>query len=524
MLNAFFISPIVLLLLVVSGAMGQTTLTGKPATYNNPVLAGDYPDPSVIRVGGEYWATATSSEWEPHFPLFHSRDLVNWEVTAAVFQTSPDWAESSFWAPEISDYQGRYYVMYTARRKGGRLCVASASADKPEGPYADNGPLVCDEEGSIDGFSIDDENGQRHLIWKSDGNSRGVPTIIWAQPLSEDAERLSGEKKELIRNDADWERNVVEGPFVLRRDGYFYLFYSGSACCGLKCDYALGVARSKSLLGPWEKYAHNPIIKSNEEWSCPGHGSIVTDANGKNYLLYHAYNRRGSVYVGRQAVLDEITWTSDEWPQVRGAGVSVSAPAPLGVAKANSEYTVEDRFAGTALQSLWQWPSGDRPTMQIHAGVDLAPSSDPEDLMGAVIARSTVSPDYTAETEVIVPQQGMAGLSTMGDRDDAIGAGLRRGKWVLWERRRHSMRVLATAKAPDSGSARVRVRAKDGSSVQFSYSVDAGKTWKKLGSEQSATFLPPWDRSIRIALYSGGTSAAAHFNYFRMTAVPVTRR
>ena len=75
--------------------------------YANPVLRGDYPDPSVIRVGELYYATATSSEWAPHFPLLVSRDLVNWEVAGSVFEETPEWASGSFWAPEICEWKGK---------------------------------------------------------------------------------------------------------------------------------------------------------------------------------------------------------------------------------------------------------------------------------------------------------------------------------------------------------------------------------------------------------------------------------
>src|SRR2546425_13216374 len=79
------------------------------ATYTNPVLAGDYPDPSIIRVGRDYWAAATSSEWGPQFPILHTRDLVNWNIAGAVFPKRPAWAVASFWAPEISEFRGSYY-------------------------------------------------------------------------------------------------------------------------------------------------------------------------------------------------------------------------------------------------------------------------------------------------------------------------------------------------------------------------------------------------------------------------------
>src|SRR5688500_14654232 len=82
------------------------------ASYANPVLPGDSPDPSVIRVGTDYWATATTSQWAPIFPLLHSTDLVNWRRVGAVFQTPPSWSAGSYWAPEIAQDDGRFFVYY----------------------------------------------------------------------------------------------------------------------------------------------------------------------------------------------------------------------------------------------------------------------------------------------------------------------------------------------------------------------------------------------------------------------------
>jgi beta-xylosidase len=186
-------------------------------TFTNPVLAGDYPDPSVIRVGTDYWATATSSEWGPQFPLLRSSDLVNWEITGSVFATRPAWAAGNFWAPEISEWRGRYYIYYVARRKGGPLSVACASADKPGGPYTDHGPFISQSAGSIDPVPVTDEKGERWLVWKEDGNSRRLPTILWTQRLDDDGTHVVGQPREILRNDQPWEGAVVEGPFLLRR-------------------------------------------------------------------------------------------------------------------------------------------------------------------------------------------------------------------------------------------------------------------------------------------------------------------
>src|SRR5580765_7082964 len=112
-------------------------LASRAASYANPVLAGDFPDPSVIRVGGDYWATATTSEWAPLFPLLHSRDLVHWEHVGNVFERRPPWAVGNFWAPEISEYKGVFYVYYVGRKRGGPLSISVATAPNPNGPWTD---------------------------------------------------------------------------------------------------------------------------------------------------------------------------------------------------------------------------------------------------------------------------------------------------------------------------------------------------------------------------------------------------
>src|SRR4051812_292459 len=305
---------------------------GQSATYSNPVLPGDYPDPSVIRVGHTFWATATTSQWAPLFPLLTSTDLVNWTQVGAVFEDPPAWSAGSYWAPEIAQDRGRFFVYYTARRKNGPLCVAVATASQPQGPYADHGPLICQDAGSIDAAPVSDEDGQRYLVWKEDGNSRKLPTPIWAQPLSPDGTTLTGDRRELIHNQDPWEAHVVEGPYILKRDGWFYMFYSSDACCGRACNYKLGVARARRLLGPWERNPANPILKGNEHWKCPGHGSLVSDASGRTFLLYHAYDPADFQFAGRQGLLDQVTWTAQDWPEINGGqGPSARRPSPFGV-------------------------------------------------------------------------------------------------------------------------------------------------------------------------------------------------
>ncbi|WP_437682534.1 family 43 glycosylhydrolase [Sorangium sp. So ce131] len=503
-----------------AGTGGSATVT-----YTNPVIPGDFADPSVIRVGNDYWATATSSEWGAPFPLLRSADLVNWEHVGSVFSELPSWATGSLWAPEISEDSGRYYVFYTARQRGGPLCVASASAAAPEGPYEDHGPLTCMDVGSIDGFPIRDENGVRHLVWKEDGNSVGEPTPLWAQELSEDGTELLGTPVALFQNEPSWEANLVEGPYLMRRDGTFYAFYSGAGCCGKSCSYSLGVARASSLLGPWEKNPANPILAGNDVWKCPGHGSIVDDGGGRFFLLYHAYSVEDSVYVGRQGLLDEVVFGPDGWPTINdGKGPSVSDDAPI-APQAPWPAEIVDEFDGAALDPHWQWPVAAPPpdaTLDPDDGGWLVlPAMPPAQgiHLGAVVGRPTLRGDYEVTTQIAAPPDVQAGLAAYGDGDGAVGISVGGGSAAVFRLASGTSEVLGEVDAP--GGAQLRMTVANGHLFRFAIRADDAAAWEPVGGivdAESGPDLPPWDRGVRAALFASGPSGApARFASFRIT-------
>lgn len=487
--------------------------------FRNPVRAGDYPDPSVVRVGADYWATATSSEWAPHFPILHSRDLVNWEIRGYVFSEMPGWAKGNFWAPEIAEDRGRFFIYYTAREAASnRLAVAVASASHPAGPYTDHGVMVAQEAGSIDAVPYTDARGVRWLLWKEDGNSRKLPTPIWLQRLREDGIAFVGERKEILRNDAPWEGAVVEGPFVVRRGDYYYLFYSGAACCGRGCNYALGVARAREMTGPWEKFSGNPILAGNEVWRCPGHGSIVDDADGRSWLLYHAYAAKGFVATGRQMLLDEVRFGSDGWPSLNGGkGPSTSAAAPGG-ARAQADLTRwRDEFAGTgALPAGWQWPLGARPNAVKSGGaLKLTVDDGP-----AAVVQSITTPSFVVEAEV--ERSGLragafGGLAIYGDRVNHLALVTDGKRIEVWSQRRAQRTVVASTDAAPGPGVRLRVACIDGSRFRFAVQGAAGD-WKEIAGETDGSFLPPWDRGVRAGLLaSGDKGASCTFAYLAST-------
>ncbi|HEY0614510.1 MAG TPA: family 43 glycosylhydrolase [Candidatus Elarobacter sp.] len=506
--------------------------------YRNPVHAGDFPDPSVIRTGSgparAFYAVTTSTDWAPFFPIFKSTDLIGWELVGHVFVRRPDWCAGNFWAPDFAEKDGRFYVYYTARRKDGPLCVAVATADRPEGPYVDHGPLIGQSYGSIDAMAADDGDGTRWLLWKEDGNAHNKPTPIWAQRLSGDGLVLLGEKIELLRNDAPWEGKLVEAPHVIRRNGWFYMFYSGNACCGEECAYAVGVARARSLAGPWEKSPRNPILAGNEAFRCPGHGAPVDDGKGNWYYLYHAYEERAdAIYVGRQLCLDAIRWSPDGWPSINGGnGPSRVAEAPFPSLERQAPQRARwSADFGIPLDRGWQWPQSGTPSMELDHGALVLKALHPRrgaDPLAGVAARTVSTGDYAATAVVDAREQSpgtLASLCAYGSHRDALGIGVRDGVVTVWRRRGGHLVELALAPAGRE-KLHLRCTALDGHAYRFSFSRDGGRQWITLGGRIDGAWLPPWDAGVRIALAVGGTNgASARFSALRFepTPAPVTR-
>ncbi len=309
-----------LALLILLAAAGSAAALDNPPHYANPVYAGDFPDPSVVRIGPEYWAAGTASQGNPFPPILRSPDLVHWTAAGSIFQHAPSWTDGhNFWAPEIDRQGDDYLAYYSARRKSGQMCVAVASSPNPIGPYDDQGPLVCQPDGSIDPSVARNNAGWPFLVWKEDRNTEGVTTVLWIQPLSQDGLSMTGVRRKILTaTGRGWEGGVIEGPQIVRRRGYNYLFYSGNLCCGPNCEYAMGVARAKGLYGPWTRFKRNPILDSNDSWLCPGHGSVAQSLNGRWWMLYASYNAVGTISPQRSLLLDPITWTRDAWPIVDG--------------------------------------------------------------------------------------------------------------------------------------------------------------------------------------------------------------
>ncbi|MFL5893494.1 MAG: glycoside hydrolase family 43 protein [Thermoleophilaceae bacterium] len=299
-----------------SGAPGEPAFD--PPAYRNPVMTGDFPDPTAMRIGPEYWAIATASSGRPSPPILRSPDLVHWSVAGNLFTEPPAWSSGrQLWGPWLVRDGDQYRVYYSARRKYGSPCITVGVADGPLGPYSDRGPLVCQRHASIDPSVVHNADNWPFLVWKENGETK--PSSIWTQPLGLDGLRMTGTRHKILVGKRDsWEGGLVEGPRIIRRHQWLYLFYSGGHCCAPSdCRYALGVARAHGIYGPWRRSPHNPILKSNKHWKCPGHGAVLQSPSGHWWLLYNGYRANGPPDRGREMLLDLIRWSRDDWPVIQ---------------------------------------------------------------------------------------------------------------------------------------------------------------------------------------------------------------
>jgi xylan 1,4-beta-xylosidase len=401
------------------------------APYSNPVIPGDFADPSVIRVGTEYFATATSGQWAPSFPLQRSTDLVNWVAIGALFDEPPRWTAGVYWAPELSVQDGRFRAYYTARRAGGKPCIGVATAAGAAGPYHDRGPLLCPRRGAIDPHVAEVGPGQRVLVYKQMGI--GGPLRIVA--LSGDGLRVAGRSGVALRPDRPWERGVTENPFLVRRPDAYYLFYSGGNCCRPPCTYAVGVARAPAPNGPYTKLPEGPILRGNDRFMCPGGGSIVTQPAGDMVLAYHAYDRADPA-LGRQMLIDALNWRPDGWPLVgTGGGPSPTATSVLAAGQRGPQ-AIADDFGGRGLPPGWHWPFDRRPDYRVGRGLTL--HVGPGDQMSTFAARQ--SPYRSFVVTAAVRRDRLRPLSTAslavsrGAGGRAIGIGISTSGVTVWGR------------------------------------------------------------------------------------------
>lgn len=324
---------------------------GAAELYHNPVCPGMHPDPSIVRVGEDYYMVHSSFLYFPCIPVSHSRDLIHWEVIGHAI-TNPDWGRlqgldggRGYWAPDISYYEGRFYITATYRlNEGGmpqRLQMVTSS-ERPEGPYGE--PVFLEEDG-IDPSIFTDVDGRRYMLL-----NRGARIF----EISRDAREILSRPQLLWYGDC---KKATEGPHMLYKDGYYYLFMAEG---GTGKGHRVTVARSRELMGVYEPCPHNPILRQWDEQGrlqCCGHGMPVETQDGDWYMVYLCTRagEGGYATLGRETALEPMSWTADGWPVVnqhRGPSDQQKRPVLTESGKGSTVQSVaEETGRGSTVQS-----------------------------------------------------------------------------------------------------------------------------------------------------------------------------
>jgi len=302
-----------------------------------PALDVDFPDPTVLVDGGSYYAYSTEVGFL-QIQVSSSVDMTNWTPIADALPTLPTWANPFHtWAPSVIRI-GSTYVMYYAVQQASsdQQCISRATATLPLGPFTDTSstPFICQNSlgGSIDPAAFLDTGGNLYLYWKNDGNSMGLPTMIWGQQLSADGSTLVGSAVQMLADGQPWEDGVIEGPGMVAANGTYYLFHSGNLWN--TGDAAIGYATCPSPLTPCtEVTASAPWLASEGVAAGPGSPEFFVGTDGSLRMAYHAWNPSRIGYAAggvRSLWIDRITFTS-QGPVAAANGVSTSSASHLGV-------------------------------------------------------------------------------------------------------------------------------------------------------------------------------------------------
>lgn len=331
------------------GIEGQRKADLGNGNFLNPVLAGDYPDPSVLKDGDDYYLTHSSFDASPGLLIWHSRDLVNWRPLGPALGKPL----GTVFAVDVAKHGDRYFIYIPFMRAPWSPPLASFAniyvihAPSMEGPWSD--PVDLGIGGLIDPGHVVGEDGHRYLFFNDGKRVR----------LSPDGLSTAGPVEaayEAWRYPDDWitEAWSPEGPKLFRRGDYFYLVNAVGGTSGPATGHMIVVARSRSIHGPWQHCPFNPIVRTKSEaelWWSRGHATCLEGPAGKWFMVYHGYEN-GFHTLGRQTLLEPIEWTADGWFRATGGDLSRPLPKPGGTAVPHGMAHSDD-FRQTRLGWLW---------------------------------------------------------------------------------------------------------------------------------------------------------------------------
>jgi xylan 1,4-beta-xylosidase len=350
----------------------------------NPVLPGFFPDPSIVRVGEDYYIVNSTFEWFPGVPIHHSRDLVNWKLIGHAL-THPSQLDlrgigdsAGVWAPSLSHADGQFWLIYTNIRQTGlgkpfKDCgIFLTTAKTILGPWSD--PVVLNNIG-FDPSLFHDEDGRKWLVnMEWDFRNKGVERFagIVVQEYDAQKQKLIGAPTKILQK-----KNILcEGPNLYKRDGWYYLMMAEG---GTSWNHGISMARAKNLFGPYELDPQNAVITSRDDAAWPlqkaGHGELVQAQNGEWFLAHLASRpvKNGTspnsidkselaaqhageyCILGRETCLQRVEWR-DGWLRLAAGGTKpeteIAAPKNIPF-QPPTDISTRDDFDSEKLDVSW---------------------------------------------------------------------------------------------------------------------------------------------------------------------------
>lgn len=509
-----------LVLLAGATALGQTTQPSPASehqrhpdlgnnTFQNPILSGDHADPTILKDGDDYYMTHSSFFHYPGLLIWHSKDLVNWQpLTPALHKNL-----GTIWAPDLAKVGNRFFLYFPGRTDTTRS-IYVVYADNINGPWSDPIDLHLTQ---IDPGHAVDEHGKRFLFL-----SGGLRV-----PLADDGLSTTGKPAKVYdgwQYPADWltESFSLEGPKVTRHGDYFYLLNAEGGTAGPPTSHMVVAARAKSLDGPWENDPHNPIIHTrsrDETWWSKGHGSLVEGPNHQWFIVYHAYEN-GFYTLGRQTLLEPITWTDDGW--FKSTGIDVAQPIPKPSAPALPfGFAFSDDFSTNKMGTQWSFHNGTdadakRFKYANNALIIEGKGASPKDC--APLAFVTGDHAYQCSVDIDIADNARAGLILFYNEKLYAGLGFDKARLTM-----HRYGTDREAALPKGITTHLSLRITNDHNILTMDTSPDGQTWTRYPTAIEVSgyhhntvgdFL-----SLRPALYAAGQGAAT-FKNFKYQALP----
>ena len=329
---------LVLSLLLSSNAAVAEKAAVRGVNSERLMLAGDRPDPSIIRDGDTYYMVHSSFEYAPGLLIYRSKDLVRWEPLVNALHRYV----GSVYAPDIVKHNGRWYIYFPVVTPAHTTNMV-VWADSPEGPWSE--PVDLQIGGIDPGHAVDAE-GNRYLLM-----SNG-----YLVPLAADGLSATGPARKVydgweFPKEWDVEGFCLEGPKIRKIGKYYYMLTAEGGTAGPPTSHMVVVARAERLTGPWENSPYNPLVHTyspDERWCSKGHGTLIDTPDGQWYVVYHAYER-GFYTLGRQTLIEPVAMTEDGWP------AAVARPAKKQPAKQETAASFSDDFSTDRTGTQWQF-------------------------------------------------------------------------------------------------------------------------------------------------------------------------